>query len=88
MTLDTAAKATAEALQANTVRVAIHEGKIADEREYPDHSTRLAAARQVFQLRGAFKEGATVNVNVNYGLGAIELDPEFDALEIEAEEGS
>lgn len=85
LTLDSAAKATADALQANSVRVAIHEGRIADEREYPDHSTRLAAARNVFQLRGAFKEGATVNVNVSYGLGAIELDPEFDTIDIEIE---
>lgn len=85
LTLDTAAAATAEALQANTVKTATLHGQITDEREYPDHPTRLAAARNVFQLRGAFKEGSTVNVNVSYGLGAIELDPEFDTIDLENE---
>lgn len=85
LTLDTAAAATAQALQANTVKTATLHGQITDEREYPDHPTRLAAARNVFQLRGAFREGATVNVNVSYGLGAIELDPEFDTIDIENE---
>lgn len=85
LTLDSAAAATAQALQANTVKTASEKGKITDEREYADYPTRLAAARQVFQLRGAFKEGSTVNVNVNYGVGAIELDPEFDAIDLEIE---
>ena len=76
LTLDRASEVTADALQAT---------KQADGEAVPDHKIRLDAAGLVYRLRGAFREGATVNVNLNYGLGAIELDPEFDTIEIEAD---
>lgn len=45
-------KVLVDALQAEYVEVAKHEGSITDERSYTDHPTRLAALDRVLELKG------------------------------------